>query len=81
MTRPLLPARQLVYILLTILVSVLAVSAAGIIYTGYESHQSDLRWCELLNTLNQAYTTSPPQTETGRMVAKSIAHLHGSFGC
>ena len=66
------------YALLAVLVSMLAVSAAGIWYTHHAQRQSDRRWCELLTVLSGGPS---PETERGRAVADAMARLRADFGC
>lgn len=75
-------------ILLTVGVSMMTLAVAGVLYTGYVDGQreiaereSDRRWCALLNTLDQAYTTAPPTTELGRRAAEEIRKLRTGLDC
>jgi hypothetical protein len=75
-------------VLVTIVLSMMALAAAGVLYTGHVDGQrevaereSDRRWCELLNTLDQAYSTVPPSTELGRRVADAIRKLRTDLDC
>lgn len=76
------------YLLLAIVVSMLALAVAGVIYTNYSikrqnatERENDRRWCALLSTLDGAYSSAPPQTETGRRVAAAIHDLRIELGC
>lgn len=48
-----------------------------------ESRQNDRRWCDLLKTLDSAYTDpkSPSTTPIGVRIAKAIHELVVEFGC
>lgn len=61
------------------LLTTVAVSVAGVLYTTYAQHQADLRWCELLATLDQPQ--QPPTTERGRLVQEQIHRLREQLGC
>lgn len=74
-----LPGRA--WMLLACLASSLAVSIAGVIYTGLSTQDNNRQWCELLGTLDSAYSSTPPTTDLGRRVAGSIHTLNVRFGC
>lgn len=66
------------YVLVAVMVSTLATSVAGIVYTTWTQRQSDRRWCELLGELAGGPT---PTTERGRVVAEAMARLRADFDC
>lgn len=43
--------------------------------------EADRRWCQLLNTLDEAYSAVPPATELGRRVALAIHTLRVDLDC
>lgn len=43
--------------------------------------EADRRWCDLLGTLDRAYTVDRPATELGRQVAVAIHTVLGSLNC
>lgn len=43
--------------------------------------ESDQRWCQLLTTLDEAYSTTPPTSELGRKVAVAIHDLRTTLDC
>jgi hypothetical protein len=76
------------YALVVIVVSIMALAIAGVLYTNYAiarqdkiERENDRRWCELLVTLDEAYQGNPPQSETGRAVARTIHDLRNALGC
>lgn len=73
--------RTLIKALLAVLASALIVSVSNVIYTGQSAADNNRQWCELLITLDRAYSSTPPQTKLGREVAASISNLRTSFGC
>lgn len=73
--------KVLIWALLSTLLSAVAVSVSGVIYTGISNDRNNRQWCELLAPLNTAYKSEPPQTELGKQVAKAIAKLYNSFEC
>lgn len=73
--------RSLAWMLLISFCSAVVVSVAGVIYTGHSNQENNRQWCELLTPLDRAYSSSPPQTELGRQVARSIHNLTERFGC
>lgn len=42
---------------------------------------SELAMCQLVTILDSAYRTTPPQTETGRLVAAAMANLRVANHC
>ena len=84
--KPLSTPRWLV--LVTVVLSMLALGIAGVSYTSYvdgkreaAEREADRRWCELLSTLDEAYSAVPPTSELGRRVAAQIRKLRGDFNC
>lgn len=80
------------YAVAGIVVSTLLLGLGGFAYTNYALRQSaaaereadrrnDARWCALLVPLDEAYTATPPQTQTGRDVAAAIHRLRQQHGC
>lgn len=67
------------YVLLAVLVSVLAVSGAGLWYTHHAQQAADRRWCELLTVLSDG--SPPPETDRGRQIADEVSALRAQFGC
>lgn len=63
------------------LLCAVTVAVAGIIYTGQSNAANNRQWCELLTTLDTAYSSTPPQSELGRKVATSITKLKNNFEC
>ena len=67
------------YALLAVLVSVLAVSGAGIWYTHHTQQVADRRWCELFSVLGEG--GPPPETDRGVRIAQEVAQLRADLGC
>jgi hypothetical protein len=86
MTQPRQPLpKVLAYGLLISYLSVFLMFGASILVaTGNArniNRESDARWCDLLSTLDTAYSSTPPSTELGRRVAQSIDDLRTEFEC
>jgi hypothetical protein len=73
--------RSLLWALLVSFASALAVSIAGVVYTGHSNADRDREWCELLTTLDAAYSSTPPQSRVGTKVAEAIHRLTATFEC
>ena len=73
--------RRFVWALLSTLLSAVAVATFSVVYTSHSNEDNNRQWCELLSTLDMAYSSSPPRTDLGRKVADSIRDLTLSFGC
>lgn len=76
------------YGLVGMLISTLLLALSGFLYVNYQQasaqkaeRENDRRWCQLLITLDQAYSTSPPTSELGRRVALAIHSLRTELGC
>lgn len=69
------------YALLMGVSATLLAVGVNIAYTKNSVTKSDREWCELLVTLDTAYSQTPPQSETGRKVANEIHHLRVSRKC
>jgi hypothetical protein len=75
-------------ILVSIFLSVVALAVAGVLYTGHvdgkreaAEREADQRWCELLITLDEAYSSAVPATELGRRVADAVHNLRVGLDC
>jgi hypothetical protein len=74
-------------------VSLVAIVAAGVWYTGYVQRQADERhnqivreseqkWCELLAIITGGPTPPPgPAGERARVISAALAQLRVDFGC
>ncbi|RBQ05144.1 hypothetical protein DQE82_26710 [Micromonospora sp. LHW51205] len=67
------------YALLAVLVSVLAVSGAGIWYTHHAQQVADRRWCELFSVLGEG--GPPAETDRGVRIAQEVSQLRAELGC
>lgn len=72
--------------------SILAVIVAGVSYTNYVQREADRRhdqivrdserkWCEFIVVLDDAWSSSPPQSPLGRKVAVALHKQRVDFGC
>lgn len=75
-------------VLVTVVLSMLLVALVAVGWTGYvdsereaSEREADRRWCQLLNTLDEAYSTVPPTSELGRRVANAIHTLRVDLDC
>ena len=75
-------------VLVIVVLSMLAVGLAGVGYTGYvdgereaAEREADKRWCQLLVTLDEAYSAATPTTDVGRKVAAAVHTLRVSLKC
>jgi hypothetical protein len=50
-------------------------------YTGYAQRQSEQKWCEFVVVLDDAWSSTPPQSPLGRRVAVAMHELRTDFGC
>ncbi len=75
-------------VLVTVFLSVMGLAIAGVLYTSHVDGQrekaereADQRWCELLNTLDEAYQSGTPTTDLGKRVAAAIHNLRVGLDC
>ena len=73
--------RRLAYVLIVAFISIVTVVIGGILYTQHVAHQSDLRWCELLIPLDDAYQKFPLSDELGQKMVAAVHDLRINFGC
>lgn len=73
--------RQVLYLALLALVVSILVGINSIIYANNVGRATDRKWCEVIGTLDQAYTQHPPQTDAGKQFAVEIHALHARLGC
>lgn len=76
------------YSWLAYLLTLTLLFGAAVWYTRYSlgqqaaaERESDRRWCQLLTTLDEAYSAAPPTTPTGRRLAGDIHQLRAELGC
>lgn len=54
-------------------------------FSAYNTRRSEQVWCDVVNTLNEAYVSpdpgSPPLTPRGRQIAEGIARVRHAYGC
>lgn len=68
--------RPLAYVL-----AFVALAAMSVVYTRHVQQQSERKWCEFITTLDDAWSSTPPQSALGRQVAASLHKLRDEFGC
>jgi hypothetical protein len=73
--------KSLLWALLISFLSSCVVSGAAMVAVYVSNADNNRQWCELLVTLDHAYSSTPPASELGRKVANAIGHLSTSFGC
>lgn len=86
------PLIRLWYALTALVVSCVVIAGVSIQYSNWtraktieeterQQRESDRRWCELLTTMDTAYTEQPPRSPTGTRLAQQISELRTQFGC
>lgn len=88
---PEIPAR-LRDVLITAIMSMLLVGGTGYLYTNHVQRQADARhdqlvreserkWCKFVAPLDDAWSSTPPQSALGRTVATALHDIRAEFGC
>ena len=73
--------RASVYRDVAVLASSIVVSIVALLFALHAVDQSERKWCDIVTSLNAAYTQQPPSTPTGVEVARRIADLSRSLEC
>lgn len=76
------------YAVASVVVSLLLLGGISVWYTNYSlgvadarERENDRRWCQLLDPLDKAYSSVPPASELGRLVAAAIHNLRVDYDC
>lgn len=72
------------WLILAVLLSSLAVTISGIIYTGYVARESNRKWCAALIAVDDAYAqalNNPNITPAARHIGEEYHRLRIDFGC
>jgi len=62
-------------------VSLVLVAVAMVFYINYVQRQSDQRWCSVMATLDDAYSSGTPTTPIGVKLARDIKTRHRELHC
>lgn len=73
--------RNALYALIVAYVATLAVGLLSILYANYVDSQSNQRWCGLVTTLDDTYSSQKPATPLGQSIAREINELRTEFRC
>lgn len=75
--------KQWVYAVIVSYLGIMIVVGVSIGYTNYVRDESNQQWCDLMTTLDRAYSSpdAAPTTELGKRVAAAIARLRDTFEC
>lgn len=83
MAAPKRPA-PLLWMLLIVTASILAVTISGIIYTNYVARQNNRQWCAVLKSIDDAYepvANNPNASPAGKHIADEFHRLRVEFSC
>lgn len=69
------------YAVIVAYLATLAIGAAALLYADHVDSQSNRRWCGLVTTLDDTYTSQLPTTQLGQSIAREIKQLRHEFGC
>ncbi|MCZ7376556.1 hypothetical protein [Micromonospora sp. WMMC250] len=67
--------------LIVALVFAFMAAAASMVYSNRAAAESEQKWCGIVSTLDDVYSSTPPQTPVGRDMAEQIRQLRSDFGC
>jgi len=56
-------------------------AAGSILYTNRAARESEQKWCGIVSTLDDVYSSTPPQTPVGKDMAEQLRKLRDDFGC
>lgn len=64
-----------------IFLSAMLMAGVALVVALRANAESDRKWCEVVTTMDDAYRSSPPQTDIGRKLANDMAELRRRLGC
>lgn len=62
-------------------ISSLTMGAVAIQYADHVDRKSNQQWCQVVVTLDDAYTQNPPQTTAGQRLAREMKRMRHDFDC
>jgi hypothetical protein len=75
------PSMKNWYLLVVAFLSSVVMGITAIMYADSAARKSNQQWCDIVTTLDDAYTAQPPQTETGQRIAREMKRMRHDFGC
>lgn len=69
------------YLLVVAFLSSVIMGALAIVHADHVGRRSNQQWCDVVSTLDDAYTANPPQTETGQRIAREMRRMRRDFDC
>jgi hypothetical protein len=75
------PSQPVWQSLVALFATVVLLAGGGIWYTERTARESERKWCEFITVLDDAWSSSPPQSVLGRAVAASLHKLRTDFDC
>jgi len=69
------------YFLVVIYLSMFALVVGTMLYTNYVAEENNRKWCHLLVTLDESYSSTPPVSALGRKIAADIHGLRADLKC
>jgi hypothetical protein len=69
------------YALLIAFVSSLVMGVVAVQYANHVDRQSNQQWCEIVVTLDETYDKQPPQSESGKVIAREMKRMRHDFDC
>lgn len=66
---------------LMVVLSTLAVSIAGVVYTNSTVRNSERKWCSIITSIDDRNTQQPPNTPAGQQFAQDIHKLRTDYHC
>jgi len=79
------PTQPVWYSLLAVLVTAVLVAAASIVVAvqlaEQNAREAEHKWCAIVVTLDDAYSSRPASTPLGRDIAAKMAQLRKDLGC
>jgi len=74
-------SRGALYGLIATYVSSILMVAVAIWYANYVDRQSNRQWCELIVSIDDAYSGAPATNPSGKKVAEEFHRLRTQFAC
>lgn len=73
--------KVILYSIMMTFLSMVAVSIAGILYTGHVARENNQQWCRVLGAIDDAYKDANVTSPAGQRIAGEFHNLKISFEC
>lgn len=72
---------HVLYAVFVALACAIVMGVASLQYTNYVDRKNKHQWCAIVETMDDAYTATPPQSVVGKRLAEEFARMRSEFNC